>query len=94
MTESTLDPEVPGWTIWISVTRRWWAFDEAVLTAAQIARGCLPLLYADDPAALASKIQKQERLREIHPARQLSRTSAAERASWIQMDSPTRRPQL
>jgi hypothetical protein len=68
VTEPTLETDTPGWTIWISSTRRWWAVDEAMLTAGQIADGCLPLLCADDPAALTAKIQKQVRLRQIHPA--------------------------
>ncbi len=46
--------QYPGWTIWVSDTRRWWAFRKVELTAADIAAGCVPFLHADDPAASTS----------------------------------------
>lgn len=61
----------PGWRGWVSQTGRWWAMDESALTAGQVSAGCLPLLHAEDAAALAARIQAQETLRHQHPAHRL-----------------------
>jgi hypothetical protein len=50
----------PGWTIWVSDTRRWWAFRTLELTAADVAAGCVPFLHADDRDTLASQIRAQQ----------------------------------
>ena len=52
--------QYPGWTIWVSDTRRWWAFRKVELTAADVAAGCVPFLHADDPATLAGQIRTQD----------------------------------
>lgn len=59
--------QYPGWTIWVSDTRRWWAFRKIELTAADVAAGCVPFLHADDPATLAGQIRAQS-ARQSQPA--------------------------
>jgi hypothetical protein len=52
--------EFPGWTLWVSDTRRWWAFGKTELTAAEVSAGCVPFLHADEPETLATQIRAQE----------------------------------
>ncbi|HUK68003.1 MAG TPA: hypothetical protein VLW50_04485 [Streptosporangiaceae bacterium] len=42
---------------------RYWASFRAELSAADLASGYVPFLYADDPATLAGKIRDQEAIR-------------------------------
>ena len=54
------DQDVPGWRLWVSSTGRWWALRQTALTAAQVAAGCQPLIYASDRPALSVLISAQE----------------------------------
>jgi hypothetical protein len=51
-----------GWRLWVSATGRHWALRCDVLTAAQIAAGAWPLLWAEDGAGLAAGIRAQDGL--------------------------------
>jgi hypothetical protein len=52
----------PGWRLWVSSTGRHWALRCAVLTAAQIAAGARPLLWAEDGTGLVALISVQDGL--------------------------------
>jgi hypothetical protein len=54
--------DIPGWRLWVSSTGRWWALRQTTLTAAQVAAGCQPLIYATDSRALAALISAQDEL--------------------------------
>lgn len=56
--------QFPAWTIWVSDTRRLWAFRKLELTAADVAAGCVPFLHSDDPGILAGQIRAQDTLRQ------------------------------
>jgi hypothetical protein len=43
--------DIPGWRLWISATGHHWAIRCDMLTAAQIAAGARPLLWAQDRRA-------------------------------------------
>ena len=58
-----LSEQPPGWQAWVSQTGRCWAMREGALTAAQVATGCLPLLWSDDREDLAARIRAQDALR-------------------------------
>jgi hypothetical protein len=64
---------IPGWKLWVSASGRHWAMREDVLSPGQIADGSLPLLHAEDAAALAARIREQETLRQLEPGDRLSR---------------------
>jgi hypothetical protein len=61
---AALREQFPSWTLWISDTGRWWAFEKTELTAADVAAGCVPFLHADEPETLARQIRAQEARRE------------------------------
>jgi len=50
----------PPWRLWVSSTARHWALRRTILTAAQIAAGAQPLLWADDGPGLAALIREQD----------------------------------
>lgn len=52
--------QFPGWTIWVSDTGRWWAFEKTELTAADVAAGCVPFLHTDESDTLARQIRAQQ----------------------------------
>jgi hypothetical protein len=54
--------DIPGWRLWVSSTGRWWALRQTALTAAQVAVGCEPLIYAADGRVLTALISAQDDL--------------------------------
>jgi hypothetical protein len=54
--------DAPGWRLWVSATGRHWAIRCASLTAAQIAAGARPILWAEDHAGLVALIVAQDEL--------------------------------
>jgi hypothetical protein len=51
-----------GWRLWISATGRHWAIRCGVLSAAQVAAGARPLLWAEDHGGLVGMIGAQDKL--------------------------------
>ena len=54
--------DAPGWRLWVSTTGQHWALRCDILTAAQIAAGAWPLLWAEDGPGLATLIRAQDTL--------------------------------
>jgi len=50
------------WGVWLSDTGWWWATRTAVLTAGQLAAGCVPFIHADNPDELIERIHQQDEL--------------------------------
>ena len=56
------EQEPAGRRLWVSSAGRYWALRRTILTAAQIAAGARPLLWADDGPGLAALIRAQDAL--------------------------------
>lgn len=63
--------DIPGWRLWVSANGRWWALQQVALTAAQVAAGCRPLIYAADSPALVTLISAQNDLRAMTAAQRM-----------------------
>ena len=53
---------LPAWRLWISSTGRHWAIRCTILTAAQVAAGARPILWADVGPGLAALIHTHDAL--------------------------------
>jgi hypothetical protein len=56
-----IEAEFPGWGVWRSDTRRWWAFRTAAnpLTIEQLRAGCRLIVDADTDTALREAIEAE-----------------------------------
>jgi hypothetical protein len=59
-----VEPEFPGWALWVSGTGRLWAMRTAPLAARQIAAGRRPLVWATTSAGLDMVIAYENDLAE------------------------------
>jgi hypothetical protein len=50
------------WGVWLSDTGWWWATRNDVLTAGELATGCVPFIHADNPDELIERIHQQDQL--------------------------------
>jgi hypothetical protein len=57
---ASIGQQFPGWTFWLSGTGRWWACPKGELSTADRAAGCVLLLHAYEPEALAGQIRARE----------------------------------